>query len=115
MRSLGLLLAASLCGCAAAGGAGAMTAVNAALNTGLALGAAGVSRATGGCYASCPDGTTCDTATGLCDPLPCRGRCAANEVCDQTGPLERCVPQASVELQLDTAIRPAPVERVTPR
>src|SRR5688572_11913219 len=40
-----------------------------------------VSRTSGGCYADCPPGTKCNRETGVCDELPCRGRCAHNEHC----------------------------------
>jgi len=39
----------------------------AALNTGLAVGAALGQRSAGGCYASCAPGTRCNPATGYCD------------------------------------------------
>jgi hypothetical protein len=76
----------SLCGCAGAAG-------DAMLNTASALGASAVSRSKGGCYASCPTGTTCDKATGLCEQLPCRGACAPYQECLQEGLVHRCVAQ----------------------
>ncbi len=64
------------------GCAGNSTAVvGALLNTGIAMGASGASRAKGGCYAACPAGTTCNRKTGACDPLPCRGECDPFEEC----------------------------------
>ncbi|QRK04218.1 hypothetical protein JQX13_28545 [Archangium violaceum] len=78
----------SLCGCnGAAGGA----VLNAALNTGIALGASAASRSSGGCYASCPVGTTCNKATGLCDQIPCRGECDPFEECIEERLTYRCV------------------------
>ncbi len=53
-----------------------------------ALGAAVMSRALGGCVASCPPGTLCNTETGLCDTQPCRGECRDDEICER----DRCVP-----------------------
>ena len=57
---------------------------------GQGVGMAAASRMLGGCIASCPPGTTCNPQTGLCDTLPCRGQCAANEICEN----DRCVPLA---------------------
>lgn len=67
---------------------------DAALNLAVGVGAAAVSRAGGGCYASCPTGTTCNPKTGLCDTLPCHGRCGPNERCDTSSAFERCVRDA---------------------
>lgn len=57
----------------------------------LAIGAtaAGISRANGGCYASCPTGTTCNAASGLCEPVACRNACTTDQVCDQV--TQQCV------------------------
>ncbi|HEX8439005.1 hypothetical protein [Archangium sp.] len=77
-------------GCAG-GGAMGSAAINAAFNTGVALGAAAVSRSQGGCYASCPVGTTCNKDTGYCDPLPCRGECDPFEECIEEKFVYRCV------------------------
>lgn len=62
------------------------------LNTAAAGAASATSRASGGCYAACPSGTTCDTKTGHCVELPCRGRCGPNERCDTTALIPSCVP-----------------------
>jgi hypothetical protein len=77
-------------GCAAGGALGG-AALNAALNTGVALGASAVSRSQGGCYASCPAGTTCNKTTGYCDPVPCRGECDPFEECIEEKFVYRCV------------------------
>ena len=63
----------------------------AAINTGLAVGAALGQRAAGGCYATCTHGTVCSPRTGLCESA------TAAEVCDQgeTGTV-RCVPVMGV-------------------
>jgi hypothetical protein len=111
---LAVTMSGSLSGCA---GAAAGTVATAAVTTAVAVGAAGISRASGGCYASCPVGTRCNESSGLCDPIPCRGTCASNERCDQTGVFERCVPGVVVDLKIDTP-NPAPQlerERLTPR
>ncbi|WP_375767013.1 hypothetical protein NR798_35800 [Archangium gephyra] len=80
-----------LSGCGAAGGAVS----GAVLNTGIALGASAISRSQGGCYAACPVGTTCNEATGYCDPLPCRGECAAFEECIEEKLVYQCVARGS--------------------
>jgi hypothetical protein len=70
---LARVLAASLGLSAALGAAACQTSsryatpANAAIGTGIAVGAAAVNRAvTGECWASCRPGTVCDRATGLC-------------------------------------------------
>ena len=78
-----------LSGCIAGAAGGA--ALNAALNTGVALGASAISRSQGGCYAACPAGTTCNAATGYCDPLPCRGECDPFEECIEDNLVYQCV------------------------
>ncbi|WP_224245370.1 hypothetical protein [Hyalangium gracile] len=75
-------------GCQSSGSGGA---ADAAINTAIAVAASGVSRAQGGCYAACPTGTTCDTTTGYCVSLPCRGRCKAHEQCVEDGIQSRCI------------------------
>ena len=70
--------------------AGSMAA-SAAANTVLALGASAASRASGGCYASCPTGTRCDPTSGLCVSLPCGGRCQAHEQCVERATGSRCL------------------------
>lgn len=72
---------------------------------GLVMGvsASAVSRANGGCYAGCPPGTTCDSASGMCLDLPCQGRCGPNELCDQDGGGAtggRCVRMITPDLQI---------------
>ena len=66
--------------------------VGAGVMTGAALGASAANRASGGCYAVCTNGTSCNTRTGLCEALPCRGQCAADEHCEQTFAESKCVP-----------------------
>lgn len=98
-----VLVAGTVVGCQSSGSGNA---VDALINTGLAMGSAAVQRASGGCYAACPVGTTCDSVTGYCLPLPCRGRCRSDERCVQLGIEERCESLALPEGGLD--IRPAP-------
>jgi hypothetical protein len=69
---------------------------------GAAVGAAAVSRATGGCVASCPPGTACNQATGLCDTMPCRDLCKPDEVCQG----DRCVPMLLPGLKIEQNQKP---------
>jgi len=93
-------VAGALCGCRGANGAIA----SALINTSIAMGSAAAQRAAGGCYASCPVGTTCDEDTGYCLALPCRGRCRSDERCVRLGPEERCEALALTEGGMD--VRP---------
>jgi hypothetical protein len=85
---IALALLALPLGCAS-DGTGAVAA--AVLNTTVAVAASGVSRSQGGCYAACPPGTTCDSNTGYCVTLPCRGRCKAHEQCVEDGLKSQCI------------------------
>lgn len=76
------------------------------LNTAVAMGTSAASRASGGCYAACPVGTTCNEKTGMCDTLPCRGECNPYERCEENGLVSRCVPMSMPEGSL--TIKPAP-------
>ena len=67
------------------------TGVGAATTSAVAIGAAVAERASGGCIAICTAGTVCNRTTGLCEPMPCRGECGANEHCEQTFSGEKCV------------------------
>ncbi len=61
----------------------------AAINTGVALGAAAAQRAAGGCYAVCTHGTACNPKTGRCEPAGA----SADEVCQEApGGGTRCIP-----------------------
>lgn len=92
------------CACAGASGANVGSAVVA---TAVATTAAAVSRANGGCWASCPPGTLCVPRTGLCEPLPCRGLCGADQVCVGAGLEERCSARTG-DVRLDPdPLRPA--------
>src|SRR5260370_9119271 len=89
---LGLLLLAA-CGHANRrefGGPGTV-AGDAAAAAIVGVAASGISRASGGCYASCPPGTFCNSRSGLCDELPCRGLCNPDEHCELTAASSRCV------------------------
>lgn len=95
-----------VCGCAGASGAVA----NAVINTAVAASAAAVSRSQGDCYASCPTGTRCNHATGMCDALPCHDQCRSDEMCEQDEGVEHCTPRHANDLRIE--LKPA---RVTPQ
>ena len=78
---------------AACSPASAVTAVNVAINTGIALGAAGVRRSRGECYTPCDHGMVCNLETGLCERRPCDDECADDERCVTDGRGWRCVPE----------------------
>lgn len=82
---------------------GALTAA-AVWTTAAALSSAG-SRALGGCYSACVQGTFCNPRTGLCERLPCGGQCRADERCEQRGRTERCVSKYSPPLRLQGSSR----------
>src|SRR5438105_2526502 len=89
-RSLLAAAAVLLLGGCKTGGA-TSSAVGAAVMTPLAIGSAAASRAAGNCIAICTAGTACNPATGLCQPLPCRGQCGPEEHCEQTFSEDKCV------------------------
>jgi hypothetical protein len=86
MRTLVLLLAI---GCHTGS---SNTVAGAAIMTSLALGSSAASRAAGGCYAVCQQGESCNSATGLCEALPCRGKCRADESCEEGFFGIKCIP-----------------------
>lgn len=83
-----------LCACAAlschTGSANTIT--GAAVMTSLAVGASAANRAAGGCYAVCQQGERCNEKTGLCEALPCRGQCRADETCEEGFFGVKCLP-----------------------
>lgn len=96
VRTAWVVLVVSTVGCASAPGAVG----SAIFASATALTASGLSRASGGCYASCPVGTTCNGSTGLCDRLACGGRCAFGEICVNPGWFnEHCEAGKQVPLQ----------------
>jgi hypothetical protein len=89
----------------------------AAAITSLAVGAAAASRAAGGCIAICTGETFCNPRSGLCEALPCRGKCGSGERCAQTMTDIRCVPDTmtGVESKASAASSKAPaIVPVTP-
>jgi hypothetical protein len=73
---------------------------DAALMTGLAVGSSVAQRKSGGCYANCPPGTTCNSATGLCEDQPCHGRGGTDQTCDTSGPFPQCVARLKEDLKI---------------
>lgn len=82
------LTATLLTACAAATVVGATTVTTAALGT------SALQRKSGGCYAVCTGGTLCNPLNGLCERMPCDGRCGADEHCESTMTETRCAPGA---------------------
>ncbi len=73
-------------GCAA--GAAAEAISPAAFATGVGA----VRRANGDCFTICTPGNACNRETGLCEPIPCGGKCAFNERCELLPTGDKCVP-----------------------
>ena len=86
----GLLM---LTGCVGAAGG---TVANAVINTAIAGTVSGVRRANGECYTVCNPGSACNHSTGMCDPLPCGGRCNFDEKCESTYVGDTCVSTKSL-------------------
>jgi len=84
-----LLLLSSAAGCAGT------QALNAAVNSAIAVGVSADRRTDGECYTWCEKGTKCNPKTGMCEPLTCRGECKKGERCDDTAPVPVCVPATS--------------------
>ncbi len=82
------LIAILLSGCSAA----PSMVVGATTVTAAAVGAAALQRSSGGCYAICTAGTSCNPRTGLCETMPCEGKCAANEHCETSPTQSWCAP-----------------------
>ena len=107
-----LLVAAIAAGCGA--GTSISTAVGASTVTGAALAASAANRASGGCWAVCTNGTTCNPRTGLCDDVPCRGLCGAEEHCETTYSESKCVPGAPSDVIAASKARQAKLPVKTP-
>jgi hypothetical protein len=76
----------------------ANTLAGATTMTAAAIGVAAAERSAGGCIAICTNGTVCNTKTGLCEQLPCRGRCGETEHCEETFTESRCIPGAAASV-----------------
>ncbi len=90
------------------------TIAGAATTSALAIGAAAVERAAGGCIAICTAGTTCNPAKGLCEPLPCRGECAQNEHCEQTFSGNKCVSGGPTSVETLVKTKTPAVPQIVP-
>ena len=83
-----------------------------AVMTALAVGSSAVNRASGGCYAVCSQGQTCNEKTGFCDVLPCRGLCNADESCEEGFFGIKCIPGGAVTGVSSGAAAPASARSV---
>ena len=77
-------------------GASGTQILNAAINTSIATGVAASNRSEGDCYTWCAEGTRCNPETGLCESIPCGGKCKPGESCDRSGLVDKCVPSSSL-------------------
>ena len=102
---LRIVLALLLSGCAAS------TLVGASTMTAAAIGSSAMQRKSGGCYAVCTSGTTCNPRTGLCERMPCDGLCTADEHCEVTAIESKCVPGSPPS---DVASRAPGTQRTLP-
>jgi len=103
--SIALALGFALAACATPGGSG-NDAAGALANVAIASGVGAVRVAEGDCFTLCAPETVCNPKTKLCDPLPCRGHCASNEVCDTSGPLDRCVKAPGMSVSQEHKVNP---------
>jgi hypothetical protein len=108
MRPLSLLcvLAALSCHTGSSNtGAGAL------IMTSLALGSSAANRASGGCWAVCQQGERCNEKTGWCEALPCRGKCAEDETCEEGFFGVKCMSNASLAISASKLeVPPPPVD-----
>jgi len=122
-RTLALLALLGLTACAG-GSKGAL----AAANVGIGVLASGISRASGGCYATCTGTDICNTQTGFCDSNPCNG-CSPIQHCEANGAMPRCVdnpiptsltrktktPEAPLTLPVEPVLTPVPDAQRSPQ
>jgi len=79
------------------------TLAGASVTTSAALAASAANRASGGCWALCTNGTSCNAKTGMCEVLPCRGLCAADEHCESTYAESKCLRGAPSDVSATAA------------
>ena len=103
MRVLALTFAILALSCHT-GSSNGIVAAEALTNLAFGVGASAVSRASGGCYAVCQQGESCNEKTGLCEPLPCRGRCNASETCEEGFFGVKCVPGPALSITTGAAV-----------
>ncbi len=86
MRRIAPLALVVLVGCRSSA---PYTIPSALINGAIAAGAAAEQRASGGCYAVCTAGTTCNASTGFCEPVQdvCVGAEASSLRCLQSKPV----------------------------
>jgi hypothetical protein len=104
IRPLALALVAGALGCgSSANTAGALG------NVGIGLLASGISRAGGGCFATCIGTDVCDTSTGWCVPNPCGLGCSPGTRCDLSGPVPGCVSEVEPhpDAELESSVPPS--------
>ncbi len=119
MRGIGLVVVAAVSALLACASSAPHTVGAAAINSGLALGSAAAQRASGGCYAVCTNGTTCNPNTGLgetpradayCQEAPGGGmRCVPLEI----GKKQEPAPEATLPVGVSPAtgtVQPPPAE-----
>lgn len=95
-----VMVLSTLPSCAAAS---AGVAAEAAVNTAVGVTASAIRRASGECYTPCNPGSVCNKGTGLCEPIPCGGRCSFDEKCEATYTGDKCV-----SIKGQPVITPAP-------
>ena len=105
MSSARVALLLLLAGC---GSSSPYTLASAIVNTSVAVGAAVVQRAAGGCVATCTNGTACNARTGLCERVVSGDASDPRAVCveEPGGGGMRCAP--AIEVQRPPA-PPSPV------
>ena len=81
--------------------------------TAVAVGAASYQVEHGGCVAACTPGHQCNSATGLCEAIPCAKGCPAGQSCVQGLRAPRCEPTDALTVQKSTNTPNAP-EGVAP-
>ena len=102
MRAFALFAALASASCHT----GSYSAAGAAANLAIGLSASAISRASGGCYAVCQQGEQCNEKTGLCESLPCKGKCLADETCEETFLGVKCMPGTPLSVS-SSSVAPA--------
>jgi hypothetical protein len=101
MATLKTLVAVVLLALPACTTGSANTIAGAATMTALAAGTSVANRAAGGCIALCTNGTVCNNKTGLCERMPCRGECGADQHCEENFVGYKCMPGGTGAGQAD--------------
>ncbi len=70
-----------------------------AINAGIAGGFSAATRAAGGCYATCTNGTACNSRTGFCERVASGCFCSSGEICLQgSNGAPLCVPEPPLSI-----------------